>query len=224
MLYEIIFHILVLLLIPVALAALHIISTGKLFRGAADAGTEQPPPYEHQLAASFVAAGTVTAIHEIRAYGPRTTDLHSYQIAVTYRRDGEELTALMGFDSDVPTALTEGSKVRLHVFSSAVAEQNQDAWQRARAASGGLPADPPVHFRSAHGVTIDETATVMFEEDYETYRQAEADAYRPIQNTQQTIEKGVRLTGSALIVIGILVLLLILCFFGTVLRELVSFR
>ena len=224
MLYEIIFHILVLLLIPVALAALRIISTGKLFRGAADAGTELPPPYEHQLAASFTAAGTVTAIHEIRAYGPRTTDLHSYQIAVTYRRDGEELTALMGFDSDVPTALTEGSKVRLHVFRNAVAEQNQDAWQRARTVCGKLPEDTPVHFRSVHGVTIDETATVMFEEDYEQYRKAEEDAFRSVQTKLEPVEKGFRLTGSAFIVIGILVLLLLIWLFGTILSELVSFR
>lgn len=221
--YELIFTILLLLLLPAALSALSAIGFGKGFRQAAELSEEAPPPYEHRLASSFAVTGTVTDIRALRRPA-RTGDLYSYQIAVTYQRDGETLTALMGFDTDVPTALTEGSKVRLHVFRNAVAEQNQDAWQRARTASGRLPEDAPVHFRSAHGVTIDETATVMFEEDYEKYKAAETDAYRSVQTKQQTLETGFRLTGSALIVIGIVVLFLLIWVLGTFLRELVSFR
>lgn len=136
---------------------------------------ETPPAYTYRLGTSVL--GTVTQVREVRPRIHGTLNHRDYQIAITYQRQGETLTALFGMDTaGEPLMLTEGHRVKLRVFPYPLLETGQDARRRAQLAAGFLP-EGTVHCRSIRGIPLDETATVMFEEDYPAYEAAEIQTY-----------------------------------------------
>ena len=145
-------------------------------RKIADSIQTADPQYEKRLQDSATVTGRVTQIRENCARIPGKTAFHDYHVAIAYNRDGKALTALFGLTADQPLALTEGSRVKLRLFHYPLMQTTQAAWQRAESSGGFLP-DGSVEYRSIRGVSVDETATVMFEEDYPAFAQAERSAY-----------------------------------------------
>lgn len=165
----------VLLVVGVLLTVMLLSSAAGVWHGACALQNEQSA-YSFCPGTSIL--GTVTQVREIRPRIHGALNHRDYQIAITYRREGETLTALFGMDTaGEPLMLTEGHRIRLRVFPYPLLETGQDAWKRAQTAAGFLPEDS-LHYRNVHGVPVDETATVMFEEDYAAYETAELQACR----------------------------------------------
>lgn len=176
---------------------------GKLAKFAA----EREPAYARKMRQSETVSGTVTQIREIRPRIAGQTGRHDYQIAVSYPRGNEQLTALFGIITEQPLALQEGSRVKLHVFSCALMEPNADAWQRTRLAAGCLP-QGEVHYREYQGVPTDETATVIFEEDFARLKLTEETVY--MATDHKALPNTLKFFGAVLCVIAAGLLLFVI--------------
>ena len=172
-------------------------------RKIADCIQTADPQYEKRLQDSVPVTGRVTQIRENRARIPGKTAFHDYHVAIAYNRDGKALTALFGLTSEQPLALTEGSRVKLRLFQYPLMSTTQEAWQRAESSGGFLP-DGSVEYRSIRGVSVDETATVMFEEDYPAFAQAERSAYAAQDHT--TVPNLIRVLAVIFALVGLSVL------------------
>lgn len=170
----------------------------------AEIAAESEPAYARKIRTSETVTGTVTQIREIRPGIAGRIERHDYQIAVSYLRGSEQLTALFGIVTEQPLALKEGSRVKLRVFSCTLTEPNADAWQRTRLAAGCLPQDG-VHYREYQGVPTDETATVIFEEDFGRLKLTEEAVY--MATDHKTLPDTLKIFGAVLCVIaaGILI-------------------
>lgn len=113
-------------------------------------------------------AGTVSALREIRSAVYGETAFRYYEAAVTYESDTGMQTALMGIKTEgQPLIWKAGDKIRLHVFRDPLMPSTADERIAAATAYGELPARD-LHFRELCGCTLDETATVIAESDFET--------------------------------------------------------
>ncbi len=172
-------------------------------RKVADCIQTADPQYEKRLQESAPVTGRVTQIRENRARIPGKTAFHDYHVAIAYNRDGKALTALFGLTADQPLALTEGSRVKLRLFQYPLMRTTQEAWHRAESVCGFLP-DGSVEYRSIRGISVDETATVMFEEDYPAFAQAEHSAYTAQDHT--TVPNVIRVLAVIFALVGLSVL------------------
>lgn len=173
----------------------------------ADAAESAEPSYVGRIRSSETVSGVVTQIREIRPRIAGTASRRDYQLAVAYPHGNEQLTALFGLITEEPLAMQEGSRVKLHIFAAPLMQPNTDAWQRARLAAGCLPKES-VHYRDFHGIPMDETATVMFEEDFLRYKQTAENEY--LATDHKTLPNTLRIVAAGFAVLGLLILFVLL--------------
>lgn len=173
----------------------------------ADAAESAEPSYVGRIRSSETVSGVVTQIREIRPGIAGTASRRDYQLAVAYPRGNEQLTALFGLITEEPLAMQEGNRVKLHIFAAPLMQPNAEAWQRARLAAGCLPKES-VHYRDFQGIPMDETATVMFEEDFLRYKQLSENEY--LATDHKTLPNTLRIAAAGFAALGLLIFLMLL--------------
>lgn len=88
-----------------------------------------------------------------------------YKLSVHYRDTSNTVRrALIGVVSKYPIAFQEGQSIPLRIFRQPLLQPLPDAYDPSRGADGRLPS--VIAFRSWLGRPVDETGTVMREEDF----------------------------------------------------------
>ena len=95
----------------------------------------------------------------------RSQKQYHYKLSVHYRDASNTVRrALIGVVSKYPIAFQEGQSIPLRIFRQPLLQPLSDAYDPTRGANGRLPA--VIAFRAWLGRAVDETGTVMREEDF----------------------------------------------------------
>ncbi len=113
---------------------------------------------------SYVVSGTIADAETITTQTENGTQYH-HKYAVRYDDDnGTPRRAYLGITTTTPLPYRIGEAVPLRIFQTPVLQPLADAYDPARGSDGRLPG--LIAFRSWLGRPVDETGTVMREEDF----------------------------------------------------------
>lgn len=132
-----------------------------------------------QTAASYSVEGVFLDAQLVQD-PPGTPDPLHYKYSIRYQDvNGGQHRAFLGISTARPLYFAAGQTVSLHIMQQSVIVPDTDAFNPSRGANGII--DCPISFRKWLGKPIDETGTVLFEQDFQ---QVSADLQAKIRTQQ----------------------------------------